>query len=145
LRTLRRYRYVYRIWNRKRYEKFKYYKKNYIYPRYLRNFYIVIKKKNYIKYIRKAMKGKIIRGYVSTYLGYLEARIMVVVYRLNIINNIFIIKMMVNMGVININFIEKKTYKYKGRIRWYNKYKKRMKKKIFFLIVYINKRKVLKK
>jgi hypothetical protein len=54
------------------------------------------------------MKGKLIRGYVSTYLGYLEARIMVVVYRLNIINNIFIIKMMINMGVFYINFKEKK-------------------------------------
>ena len=70
-------------------------KPNYIRPRYLRSFYMILKKKTFVKYIKIAMKGKLVRGFVSTYLGYLEARLFVIIYRLNIVNNIFMIKSLI--------------------------------------------------
>lgn len=96
-------KYVFRLWNRPRFVKIKRLKPNYIRPRYLRSFYMVLKKKTYVKYIQIAMKGKLVRGFVSTYLGYLEARLFVILYRLNIVNNIFIIKMLINLGIFFIN------------------------------------------
>ena len=101
-------KYVFRLWNRPRFLKIKRLKPNYIRPRYLRNFYMVLKKKTYIKYIRIAMKGKLVRGFISTYLGYLEARLFIIIYRLNIVNNIFMIKSLINQGIFFINFKKKK-------------------------------------
>ena len=68
---------------------------------------MVIKKKTFIKYVKMAMKGKLVRGFVSTYLGYLEARLFIIIYRLNIVNNIFMIKLLINLGVFYINFKKK--------------------------------------
>lgn len=107
-RDFKRKRYVYRLWNRERFKFPKRLKKNYIKPRFLRNFYLVLKKRNFIKYIKLSQKGKLVRGFVSTYLGYLESRLFVIIYRLNIINNIFIIKNVINLGVFFINCKKKK-------------------------------------
>ena len=103
-------KYVFRLWNRPRFVKTKWLKPNYIRPRYLRSFYMVLKKKIYVKYIQISMKGKLVRGFVSTYLGYLEARLFVVIYRLNIVNNIFMIKSLINLGIFFINLKKKNTY-----------------------------------
>lgn len=103
-----RRKYVFRLWNRPRFIRYKKLKPNYIRPRYLRNFYMVLKKKTFLKYIKIAMKGKLVRGFVSTYLGYLEARLFVIIYRLNIVNNIFMVKSLINLGVFCINFKKKK-------------------------------------
>ena len=78
-------KYIFRLWNRPRFVKTKRLKPNYIRPRYLRSFYMIVKKKTFIKYIRMAMKDKLVRGFVSTYLGYLEARLFIIIYRLNIV------------------------------------------------------------
>jgi ribosomal protein S4 len=83
-------------------------KENYIKPRFLRQFYMVLKQRTMLKYVKIALKGKLVRGFVSTYLGYLEARLLIVVYRLNIINNIFMIKSIINLGVFYINNEKKK-------------------------------------
>ena len=84
-------KYVFRLWNRPRFLKIKRLKPNYIRPRYLRNFYMVLKKKTYIKYIRIAMKGKLVRGFISTYLGYLEARLFIIIYRFKFTKKDFIL------------------------------------------------------
>jgi len=102
-------KYVFRLWNRPRKQRYKKWKANYWRPRHLRSFYMVLKNRTYIKYVKLAMKGKIVRGFVSTYLGYLEGRIFVIIYRLNIVNNIFMIKMLINMGVFYVN-LKKKTH-----------------------------------
>jgi len=102
-REFKKRRYVYRLWNRERFNFPKRLKKNYIKPRFLRNFYLVLKRRNFIKYIKLSFKGKLVRGFVSTYLGYLESRLFIIIYRLNIINNIFIIKNIINLGVFYIN------------------------------------------
>lgn len=102
-------KYIFRLWNRPRFVKTKRLKPNYIRPRYLRNFYMILKKKTFVKYIKIAMKGKLVRGFVSTYLGYLEARLFIIIYRLNIVNNIFMIKPLINLGVFFIN-LKKKTH-----------------------------------
>lgn len=101
-------KYVFRLWNRPRLLKRKKLKKEYIRPRYLRSFYMVLKKKTYVKYVKIAMRGKLVRGFVSTYLGYLEGRLFTVIYRLNIVNNIFMVKSLINLGVFYINFKKKK-------------------------------------
>lgn len=101
-------KYVYRLWNRPRLLYKKKLKENYILPRYLRSFYMVLKKKTFLKYIKLSMKGKLVRGFVSTYLGYLESRLFIIIYRLNIITNIFMIKSLINEGVFYINFKKKK-------------------------------------
>jgi len=101
--------YIFRLWNRPRFLRKKFLTANYIKPRYLRSFYMVVKKRNYIKYVKLAIKGKMVRGFVSTYLGYLESRLMVIIYRLNIVNNIFMVKSLINLGVFYIN-LKKKTH-----------------------------------
>jgi len=68
---------------------------------------MILKKKTFVKYIKIAMKGKLVRGFVSTYLGYLEARLFVIIYRLNIVNNIFMIKSLINLGVFYLNLKKK--------------------------------------
>lgn len=103
-----RQRYVYRVWNRKRFASPKKIKKNFVKPRFLLNFYMVLKKKVYVKYVKKALKGKFGRGFASIYVGYLEGRLIVIVYRLNIINNVFIIKNAINAGLFYINNKKKK-------------------------------------
>lgn len=102
-------KYVFRLWNRPRFLRIKKLKPEYIRPRHLRSFYMVLKRKTYLKYIRIAMKGKLVRGFTSTYLGYLEGRLFIIIYRLNIVNNIFMIKSLINLGVFYKNF-KKKTH-----------------------------------
>jgi hypothetical protein len=70
---------------------------------------MVLKKKTYLKYVKIAMKGKLVRGFASTYLGYLEGRLFIIIYRLNIVNNIFMIKSLINLGVFFKN-LKKKTH-----------------------------------
>lgn len=101
-------KYVFRLWNRPRFVKTQRLKPNYIRPRYLRSFYMVLKKRTFMKYIQIAMKGKLVRGFASTYLGYLEARLFVIIYRLNVVTNIFMIKSLINLGIFYINFKKKK-------------------------------------
>lgn len=70
---------------------------------------MILKKKAFVDYVRIARKGKMVRGFMSTYLGLLEGRLFIVVYRLNLINNIFMIKNMINLGVFHVN-LKKKTH-----------------------------------
>ena len=67
---------------------------------------MVLKKKTFIKYIKIAMKGKLVRGFVSTYLGYLDARLFVIIYRLNIVNNIFMINIQRNVFFVENTLIQ---------------------------------------
>jgi len=107
--SFKKRRYVYRLWNRRRFKFPKKLKASYMKPRHLRNFYMVLKERNYIKFINLSFKGKLSRSFISTYLGYLEGRLMIIIYRLNIINNIFMVKHMINKGMFFINF-KKKTH-----------------------------------
>lgn len=107
-RWFKRRRYIYSLWNRERFIFPKRLKANYIKPRLLRSFYMVLKKRNYVKYVKLALKGKVVRGFIKTFLNYLEGRLFVILYRLNLITNIFIIKGMVNLGMFCINFEQKK-------------------------------------
>ena len=59
-------KYIFRLWNRPRLKRKKKISKNYIKPRFLRNFYMILKKRTYLKYVKIAMKGKLVRGFVST-------------------------------------------------------------------------------
>jgi ribosomal protein S4 len=102
-------KYIFRLWNRPRRLRKKKFKPNFIRPRHLRSFYMVLKKKTYLKYVKIAMKGKLVRGFASTYLGYLEGRLFIIIYRLNIVNNIFMIKSLINLGVFFKN-LKKKTH-----------------------------------
>ncbi len=83
-------------------------KDNYIIPRFLRQFYIVLKKRHFLRYIELSLKGKLGRGFISVYLGYLEARLFMIIYRLNLVNNIFMVKTIINFGVFYINGKRKK-------------------------------------
>lgn len=107
--SFKKRRYVYRLWNRTRFKFPKKLKENYIKPRHLRNFYMILKKRTYVKYVKLARKGQVVRGFTSAFLGYLEGRLFIIVYRLNLINNIFMIKNMINMGIFQIN-LKKKTH-----------------------------------
>jgi ribosomal protein S4 len=69
---------------------------------------MILKKKTYVSYVEKALKGKLGRGFLVNYLGYLEGRLMVIAYRLNLINNVFIIKNAINAGFFHINQKKKK-------------------------------------
>lgn len=70
---------------------------------------MLLKKRTYVKYVQLARKGQVVRGFTSAFIGYLEGRLFIIVYRLNLINNVFMIKNMINMGIFHIN-LKKKTH-----------------------------------
>jgi ribosomal protein S4 len=77
------------------------FKPNFINPRYLQNFYLVLTRNNFRRYITKAKR---IHGYfIGNYLTFLEGRLYMMVYRSNFITNLFMIRNIVRKGIFNVN------------------------------------------
>jgi hypothetical protein len=85
----------YSSFKRMRFRFHKKWKPDYIRPRAVKNFYLVLTKKNYRKYKENAAWQN---GYFfSNYLIYLECRLFMLVHRTNFISNMFLIKSIINL------------------------------------------------
>jgi len=92
-----------RIWFRFK-KRFRY---KYIAHRYLYNFFLIMRRKNFIKYRTIARKKK---GYfINNYLGFIEGRLFMLIYRANFVNNIFKLKFVIDRGIFLVSG-EKKYY-----------------------------------
>lgn len=90
-----------RIWFRFR-KRFKY---KYIAHRYLYNFFLIVRRRNFIKYKIIARKKK---GYFfNNYMSFLEGRLFMLVYRANFVNNIFKLKFIIDRGIFLVNGVRK--------------------------------------
>ena len=76
-------------------------KKMYLYPRFLKHFYLILNLDDLRKMQVKSTKKK--EYFESTFLKLLECRLFMVVFRLNWITNIFMIKSMIDHGIFTIN------------------------------------------
>ena len=76
-------------------------KKRYLYPRFLKHFYLILNLDDLRKMQAIATKKK--ENFESTFLKLLECRLFMVVFRLNWITNIFMIKSMIDHGIFTLN------------------------------------------
>jgi ribosomal protein S4 len=86
-----------RIWFKFR----KRFKKEYIKHRFLFNFYLIVKKKNFLKY--KKLASKLKGFYTKNYFNFVEGRLFMLVYRANFINNLFKLKSIIDRGIFYVN------------------------------------------
>jgi ribosomal protein S4 len=66
------------------------FKDSFLLPRLLYNFYIIISRRNFMKIANRAKKRK--GYYIENYLGLLEGRLFMMVYRCHLISNLFLIR-----------------------------------------------------
>ena len=90
-----------RVWFRRR----KKYKPAFIAPRFLKSFYLVLTL-NKFRYYMKVAKRKI-GSFESNYLGFIEGRIFMLVYRANFVTNLFMIRELIWHGFFAVNGVIK--------------------------------------
>jgi len=77
------------------------FKSKYINPRYLYNFYMIVRRRTFRKYMFKARR---MRGsFIGNYLTFLEGRLFMLVYRSNFVNNIFKLKFIIDRGIFLVD------------------------------------------
>lgn len=76
-------------------------KKKYIQHRFLYNFYLIVRRRNFIKYkiLARKMKG----FFINNYLNFIEGRLFMLVYRANFITNIFKLKSIIDRGIFYVD------------------------------------------
>ncbi len=90
-----------RIWFRFK-KRFKY---KYIAHRFLYNFFLIMRRKNFLKYRVIARKKK---GYFfKNYIGFIEGRLFMLIYRANFVNNIFKLKFIIDRGIFLVDGVRK--------------------------------------
>jgi ribosomal protein S4 len=90
-----------RIWFRFK----KRFKNKFITHRYLYHFYLIIKRKNYIKY--KVLARKKHGYFYRNYFTFIEGRLFMLIYRANFVNNIFKLKFIIDRGIFLVDGIRK--------------------------------------
>jgi len=86
------------------------FKKEFLLPRLLYYFYLFISRRNFMKLANIAKKK---RGYfIENYLGYIEGRLFMMVYRSCLISNLFMIRYVIEYGVFNVNEKLRSHYNY---------------------------------
>jgi ribosomal protein S4 len=80
-------------------------KKNYLQRRYIYHFYLILSRKRFIRF-RKKMSKKY-SSFEKNYMTFLEARLFMMIYRSNIITNIFQLKYIIDLGLFLVNGIMK--------------------------------------
>jgi len=76
-------------------------KKRYINPRYLYNYYLIIRRKTFKKYAY--MSKRRAGSSIGNYLNFIEGRVFMLVYRSNFVNNIFKLKHIIDRGAFLVN------------------------------------------
>jgi len=90
-----------RIWFRFK-KRFRY---KYIAHRYLYNFFLIMRRKNFIKY--RAIARKKAGYFINNYLGFIEGRLFMLLYRANFVNNIFKLKFIIDRGIFLVNGVRR--------------------------------------
>jgi len=76
-------------------------KDNYLWPRLIKNYYLTLSWRNMNKYYKKARKT--VGNFINNFLMLLEGRLFMVVYRINWINNLFLIKNVLESNIFYVN------------------------------------------
>ena len=77
------------------------FKKDFLRPRLLYYFYIIISRRNFMKIANRAKKRK--GYYIENYLGLLEGRLFMMVYRSHLISNLFMIRYVITHNMFWVN------------------------------------------
>jgi|GraSoiStandDraft_24_1057298.scaffolds.fasta_scaffold13180_2 ribosomal protein S4 len=77
------------------------FKDDFLLPRLLYNFYLIISRRNFMKISIRAKKRK--GYYIENYLGLLEGRLFMMVYRCHLVSNLFIIRYIVKHNMFWVN------------------------------------------
>ena len=77
------------------------FKDSFLLPRLLYNFYIIISRRNFMKIANRAKKRK--GYYIENYLGLLEGRLFMMVYRCHLISNLFLIRYVITHNMFWVN------------------------------------------
>jgi len=77
------------------------FKNEFLLPRLLYNFYLVLSRRNFMKYSNRAKKRK--GYYIENYLGFIEGRLFMMVYRSHLISNLFLIRYIIEYGIFYVN------------------------------------------
>jgi ribosomal protein S4 len=93
--------FIYSFRKKIRFRRKKRIKKKYLLPRYLKHYYLVLRMSDFRRFQDKAAKK--VGRFDSNFLIFVECRLFMLVYRLNYINNIFMIKSLVDAGMFTIN------------------------------------------
>lgn len=80
-------------------------KKRYLLPRYLKHYYLILKMDQFRRFQKLAINKK--GNFDANYITFVECRIFMMVYRLNFVNNLFMIKSLVDAGIFTINNVIK--------------------------------------
>ena len=118
----KRQRYLYKVWDVKRFVKPPRLKDNYLIPRLLRNYYLIMNRSFIINRAQQASRG--MGKFVSKLIIEFEGRLYNLVYRVNWISNIFMVKSIIDLGcfVVNNKFTTYPLYQVKlGDIVWIRK------------------------
>jgi ribosomal protein S4 len=77
------------------------FKREFLLPRLLYNFYLILSRKNFMKFanIAKQKQG----SYIENYLGLIEGRLFMMVYRSHLISNLFLIRYTIEYGIFCVN------------------------------------------
>jgi len=76
-------------------------KDDFLLPRYLKHYYLILKLSDFRKMQKKATKKG--DNFESTYITLLECRLFMLVFRMHWITNIFMIRSMISHGIFSLN------------------------------------------
>jgi len=93
--------FIYSLAKRIRFRKRKKFELYYINPRYLYNYYLIIRRRTYKKYIYKAKRKYGSMG--RNYFAFIEGRLFMLLYRANFVNNMFKLKFIIDRGLFQVN------------------------------------------
>lgn len=102
--------FVYSLRRRIHFRSKKEFKNKFILPRILINFYIVLSRRSFRRYAIKAKKHSGL--YIENFLGNIEGRLYMMVYRCNYISNLFMIQHHIMYGMFCVNFKIKEQYNF---------------------------------
>ena len=93
--------FVYSLQKKIRFRWRKKFKSKYINHRYLYNFYMIVRRRTFRKYMYKARRRR--GSFIGNYLIFLEGRLFMLVYRSNFVNNIFKLKYIIDRGIFLVD------------------------------------------
>lgn len=96
-----RKQFLYSFKRRIRFEKKKKLKKEFLMPRYLKYYYLILKLSNFRRFYRKSIRK--FGAFDSHFLIFLECRLFMLAYRLNFVTNMFMIRQVIRFGIIHVN------------------------------------------
>ena len=77
------------------------FKRFYIRPRYVRNFFLILKRRDYRKYFAKARRKR--GSLIQHFLMFIECRLFMILYRSNFVTNLFLLKSIIDLNFFMVN------------------------------------------